>query len=161
MPKSTHDHPNQNFQRVPNGCHQVACCYPHAQYFDLRTFWRIPLHIDRSWRWTWDLDSILQSCQSVWQEIVQEFRSRFIHRHSRFHIIQVVECIKNTHDSLLDLWFIHQTYRHVPCSYHAIYFLQNLSKKWIIFLLLMAEILHQLRLLVFPIIYRVSYIPGG
>ncbi len=28
-------------------------------------------------------------------------------------------------------------------------------------LLLMAEILHQLRLVVFPIIYRVSYIPGG
>ena len=27
--------------------------------------------------------------------------------------------------------------------------------------LLMAEILHQLRLVVFPIIYRVSYIPGG
>ena len=25
----------------------------------------------------------------------------------------------------------------------------------------MAEILHQLRLVVFPIIYRVSYIPGG
>ena len=29
------------------------------------------------------------------------------------------------------------------------------------FLLLMAEILHQLRLVVYPIIYRVSYIPGG
>ena len=29
------------------------------------------------------------------------------------------------------------------------------------FILLMAEILHQLRLVVFPIIYRVSYIPGG
>ena len=28
-------------------------------------------------------------------------------------------------------------------------------------LLLMAEILHQLRLVIFPIIYRVSYIPGG
>ena len=28
-------------------------------------------------------------------------------------------------------------------------------------ILLMAEILHQLRLVVFPIIYRVSYIPGG
>ena len=27
--------------------------------------------------------------------------------------------------------------------------------------LLMAETLHQLRLVVFPIIYRVSYIPGG
>ena len=27
--------------------------------------------------------------------------------------------------------------------------------------LLMAEILHQLRLVVYPIIYRVSYIPGG
>ena len=25
----------------------------------------------------------------------------------------------------------------------------------------MAEILHQLRLVVFPIVYRVSYIPGG
>ena len=28
-------------------------------------------------------------------------------------------------------------------------------------ILLMAEILHQLRLVVFSIIYRVSYIPGG
>ena len=28
-------------------------------------------------------------------------------------------------------------------------------------ILLMAEILHQLRLVVYPIIYRVSYIPGG
>ena len=28
-------------------------------------------------------------------------------------------------------------------------------------MLLMAEILHQLRLVVYPIIYRVSYIPGG
>ena len=28
-------------------------------------------------------------------------------------------------------------------------------------LLLMAEILHQLRLVVYPIIYEVSYIPGG
>ena len=28
-------------------------------------------------------------------------------------------------------------------------------------LLLMAEILHQLRLVVYPIIYRVLYIPGG
>ena len=27
--------------------------------------------------------------------------------------------------------------------------------------LLMAEILHQLRLVVYPIIFRVSYIPGG
>ena len=29
------------------------------------------------------------------------------------------------------------------------------------FILLMAEILHQLRLVVFPIIFRLSYIPGG
>ena len=28
-------------------------------------------------------------------------------------------------------------------------------------ILLMAELLHQLRLVLFPIIYRVSYIPGG
>ena len=28
-------------------------------------------------------------------------------------------------------------------------------------LLLMAEILHQLRLVVYPIVFRVSYIPGG
>ena len=30
-----------------------------------------------------------------------------------------------------------------------------------VYILLMAEILHQLRLVVFPIIYRVPYIPGG
>ena len=40
-------------------------------------------------------------------------------------------------------------------------------KKWFVyiyiygFILLMAEILHQLRLVVYPIIYRASYIPGG
>ena len=32
---------------------------------------------------------------------------------------------------------------------------------WDAVILLMAEILHQLRLVVYPIIYRVSYIPGG
>ncbi len=31
----------------------------------------------------------------------------------------------------------------------------------LLMILLMAEILHQLRLVVYPIIYRVSYIPGG
>ena len=36
---------------------------------------------------------------------------------------------------------------------------ERVTKKTLI--LLMAEILHQLRLVVFPIIYRVSYIPGG
>ena len=30
-----------------------------------------------------------------------------------------------------------------------------------LYILLMAEILHQLRLVVYPIIYRVSYMPGG
>ncbi len=38
------------------------------------------------------------------------------------------------------------------------------SATWVlmqVMLLLMAEILHQLRLVVYPIIYRVSYIPGG
>ena len=40
---------------------------------------------------------------------------------------------------------------------------EKVDDRWVPFgkLRLMAEILHQLRLVVYPIVYRVLYIPGG
>ena len=44
---------------------------------------------------------------------------------------------------------------------HAIYSRPPINLLWFDHLLLMERILHQLRLVVYPIIYKVLYIPGG
>ena len=62
-----------------------------------------------------------------------------------------------------DTLYMLYDFPHKNLDSNKLYYKKIISKYWLWFHLIkmMAEILHQLRLVVYPIIYKVLYIPGG